>query len=147
MPTAKLECFCLDLFATAGCRITGMVGNQRIGPFVDGIEIVDLKPEGLENAIECYARLVLNRGLLPPISEFASRLAFGLFEIPTATTGGVTVSGAIQVSASTTVPSNPAIEDDQLKVFVNLDTVELDIVVSPGGGGGGVVEGAEAEEP
>jgi hypothetical protein len=132
LPTARLECFCLDLFATAGCKIiTDAVGNQRIGPFVDGIEIVDLKPEGLENAIECYARLVLNRGLLPPISEFASKLAFGLFEIPTTTTDGVEVSGAIEVSASTTVPNNPAIEEDQLKAFVNLDKVKIDIVVSP----------------
>jgi hypothetical protein len=147
LPTSRLECFCLDLFATAGCRITGPVGNQRIGPFVDGIEIVDLRPEGLENAIECYARLVLNRGLLPPISEFASKLAFGLFEIPTTTTPDVTVSGEIQVSASTTVPNNPAIEQDQLKTFINLDKVELDILVSPsggssggsGGGGGGTV--------
>jgi hypothetical protein len=136
LPTTRLECFCLDLFATAGCKITGPMGNQRIEPFVDAIEIVDLKPEGLENAIECYARLVLNRGLLPPITEFASKLAFGLFDIPTITEGGVEISGAIQVSASTTVPNNPAIEEDQLKTFVNLDTVDLDIVISSGGLGG-----------
>lgn len=137
LPTSRLECFCLDLFATVGCRITGTIGNQRIGSFVDGIEIVDLRPEGLENAIECYARLVLNRGLLPPIFEFASKLAFDLFEIPTTSTPDVTVSGEIQASASTTVPNNPAIEDDQLKTFINLDKVKLDILVSPGGGGGG----------
>jgi hypothetical protein len=135
----------LGSVCTAGCRITGPVGNQRIGPFVDGIEIVDLKPEGLENAIECYARLVLNRGLLPPISEFASQMAFGLFVIPTTTTPDVTVSGNIQVSASTTVPNNPAREEDQLKVFVNLDKVDLNILVSPRGrggvGGGGGVGG------
>ncbi len=142
LPTSRLECFCLDLFATAGCRITGATGNQRIEAFVDGIEIVDLKPEGLENAIECYAKLVLNRGLFPPITEFASKLAFGLFEIPTTTTPDVTVSGKVQISASTTVLNNPAIEENQLKMFVNLDKVELDILVSPsggssGGGGGG----------
>ncbi len=141
LPTSRLECFCLDLFATAGCRITGPIGNQRIEPFVDGIELVDLKPEGLENAIECYARLVLNLGLLPPISEFASKLAFGLFEIPTTTTPDVTVSGKVQVSASTSVLNNPAIEEDQLKTFVNLDKVELDILVSPTGGGSGGGDG------
>jgi hypothetical protein len=32
LPTTKLECFCLDLFATAGCRITGVPGSQRIAP-------------------------------------------------------------------------------------------------------------------
>ena len=139
LPTTRLECFCLDLFATAGCKITGVVGNQRIEPRVDGIEIVDLKPEGLENAIECYARLVLNHGIFPPIAEFASNLAFGLFDIPSSSgsSDDVQISGDIQVSASTTVPNNPAIEDDQLKTFINLDKVDLDIVVSPSGGGGG----------
>ncbi|MEM2140042.1 hypothetical protein [Nitrososphaera sp.] len=136
LPTTKLECFCLDLFATAGCKITGVPGSQRIDPRVDSIEIVDLKPEGLENSIECYARLVLNHGILPPVMDYASRLAFGLFNFATSTPD-VQVSGGIQVSASTTVPNNPAIEDDQLKVFVKLDKVDLKIQVSPSGSGGG----------
>ncbi|WP_148699569.1 hypothetical protein [Candidatus Nitrososphaera evergladensis] len=138
LPATRLECFCLDLFATAGCKITGLVGNQRIEPRVDGIEIVDLKPEGMENAIECYARLVLNHGIFPPVAEFISKLAFGLFELPSPNPGDdVQVSGDIQVSASTAVPNNPAIEDDQLKTFINLDKVDLDIVISPSGSGGG----------
>ena len=131
-----LECFCLDLFATAGCNITGSVGNQIIEPRVDGIEIVDLKPEGLENAIECYARMVLNHGIFPPVSKYISKLAFDLIDIPEIE-GEVEVSGNIQVSASTTVPNNPAIEEDQLKAFINLDQINLDIVFSPGSSSGG----------
>ncbi|MEO9296011.1 MAG: hypothetical protein ABI347_10495 [Nitrososphaera sp.] len=130
LPPSKIECFCLDLFATAGCRITGVKGSQVIRPRVDGIEIVDLKPEGLENAIECYALLALNQGILPPIMQSASTLAFGVFNLPDS-------MGKIQVSASTAVPNNPAIENDQLKAFVNLDKVELNIVIQPGGGGSG----------
>ena len=38
LPSAQLNCFCLDLFATAGAKITGQVGNQTILPYVDGIE-------------------------------------------------------------------------------------------------------------
>lgn len=130
LPPSKIECFCLDLFATAGCRITGVPGSQLIRPKVDGIEIVDLKPEGLENAIECYALLAINQGILPPLTQSISALAFGVIDLPDS-------MGKIQVSASTAVPNNPAIEDDQLKAFVNLDKVELNIVVQPGGGGGG----------
>lgn len=142
LPTTHLECFCLDLFATAGGKISGSIGNQLIELNVDGIEIVDLTPKGLENAIECYARLVLNHGIFPPVAIYISRLGFGLIDLPKIE-GDVQVSGDIQVSASTTVPNNPAIEDNQLKTFINLDKITLDIVVSPGasGGGGGSGDG------
>jgi hypothetical protein len=124
IPTSKLECFCIDLYATAGAKITGSAGNQTIIPTVDGIEIVDLKPEGLENSIECYALLALNQGIIPPLSSSISNLAFGLIDLPDN-------MGSLRVSGSTTVPNNPAIEQDQLKVFINLDQIELDIHIDP----------------
>ncbi|NOJ30067.1 MAG: hypothetical protein DA328_07865 [Nitrososphaeraceae archaeon] len=135
LPATGLECFCLDLFAIAGGKISGPVGNQIIELKTDNIEIVDLKPEGLENAIECYAKLVLNHGIFPPVARYISKLAFGLIELPKIE-GDNQVSGDIQVSASTTVPNNPAIEDDQLKTFINLDKITLNIVISPSSSGG-----------
>lgn len=135
VPTSKLECFCLDLFATAGAKITGPVGNQTILPSVDGIEIVDLKPEGLENSIECYALLALNQGIIPPLASSISNLAFNFIDLPDD-------MGKLKVSGSTVVPNNPAIEQDQLKAFINLDEVDLNIGIEPidcslptGGGG------------
>ena len=50
--SSKLECFCLDLYAIGGCKISGLAESQKIGLKVDDIEIVDLEPLGLENAIE-----------------------------------------------------------------------------------------------
>jgi len=139
IPATEIECFCLDLYATAECKIDGLVPNQRIKPKVDGIKIIDLKPEGLEHAITCYSKLVLNYGIFPPVSEFISNLAFKLFTIPPITTEDLQISGDIQISGSTMVPNNPAIEENQLKVFVNLDKVDINIVVFdihlPGGGG------------
>lgn len=133
LPASKLDCFCLDLFATGGAGITGPVGNQKIQLTVDDIEIVDLKPESLENSIECYALLALNQGIIPPLAESISNIAFGVINLP----GSL---GKIRISAST-VPNNPAIEDDQLKAFINLDKFELNITVPPtvceGGNGGG----------
>jgi hypothetical protein len=137
LPTQELDCFCLDLFATGGAKITGSVGNQQIQPFVDGIDIVDLKPDALENIINCYALLALNQGILPNVGRAASNLAFVPFNIP----GNL---GSILMSVSTTVANNPAIEDNQLKMFVNLDNIVLNISIPPticksssGGGGGG----------
>ena len=131
MPTPKLECFCLDLFATGSCRIFGTVPYQTIVPKVEGIEIVDIKPEGIENSIECYAFLVLNQGILPQIGKTISEMAFGIIKIPDSL-------GTIQIAAATAVPNNPAIEENQLKSFINIHDIVLDITTSgPSGGGGG----------
>lgn len=130
LPTQELDCFCLDLYATAGCSITGTTGDQTIRPTVDGIFIGGLQPAGLEESIVCYATIALNDGILPQIGNAASQLAFGLFTLPQG-------MGDIQVSASTTVPNNPAIQDDQLEAFIDLDKIDLNITVGGSGGGGG----------
>jgi hypothetical protein len=136
--TDRLECFCLDLFAVAGAEIVGPAGSQTILPNVDGIEIVDLKPQGLENSLECYALLALNQGIIPPLATSISNLAFGVIDLPED-------MGKLRVSGSTAVPNNPAIEQNQLKAFINLDQIELDIGIDPidcnlpSGGGGPVI--------
>lgn len=129
-----LSCFSLNLYAIAGCIITGVPGNQVIRPVVDDIEIEELKPEGMAECIECYALHALNRGILPMVGTAASKVAFDMIDLPDST-------GHIQVSASTAVPDNPAIEDDQLKLFVDIDHIDLALSFSglgggtPGGGG------------
>jgi hypothetical protein len=129
LPTSELECFCLDLFATGGCKIIGSPGNQKILPSVDGIDIAELAPLGLEKSIECYALVALNDGILPTFADSISKLAFGLITLPT----GI---GDLQISASTTVPNNPAIEENQIKTFINLDQIDINITTDGGGGGG-----------
>lgn len=137
IPTQELDCFCLDLFATAGCSITGPVGSQTIRPTVDGINIAGLQPTGLEESIVCYAKVALNEGILPKLGQTASQLAFGLFTLPASQSAGdLEVSGDLQVSASTSVPNNPAIQDDQLEVFIDIDRIDLDVTLNAGGGGG-----------
>jgi len=78
LPSRELDCFCLDLFATGGAKTTGPVGNQLILPFVDGIDLVDIKPDAIENMIECYALLALNQGILPSIGQMISKFAFSI---------------------------------------------------------------------
>ncbi len=143
LPSQQLDCFCLDLYATGGSKTTGSVGNQQIQPFVDGIDIVDIEPDPIENMIECYALLALNQGILPSIGQLISKFAFNNPLPPEL--------GTLIFSASTTVPNNPAIEDNQLKAFINLDNIVLNLNIPPticqssgggsggGGGGGGTV--------
>lgn len=135
LPTSRLNCFCIDLFATGCVKVAGPSGYQKMLLGVDGIEIVDLRPEGLENSIECYALLALNQGILPIVGDAISNVAFDFIDLPDSL-------GQLRVSASTAVPNNPAIEDDQLKAFINLDNIDLNITVAPtvcglGGSGGG----------
>jgi hypothetical protein len=78
----EIDCFCLNLFATGGCGITGIPGKQTISMNVSGIEIPELKPDSMETAIECYALLALNRGILPKIGDAISSLVFNSIQLP-----------------------------------------------------------------
>jgi hypothetical protein len=114
VPTHKLECFCIDLFAVAHFEIVGDPKvAQGLVTRLDGVEIVDIQPNELEANLECYIKLLIKVVILP-------RLAFALdtlvLEIPNL--------AAIAVSATPTsaaVPNNPAIEKDQLKVFISIN--------------------------
>jgi hypothetical protein len=117
IPTPKkMECFCLDLFAVGHIEVTGPIGNQKLSGKVDGIEIVDVKPEGLENSIECYLNLLIQLVILPKTSIALENVVFGILDLAT-----ITLSPS---PTSTSIPHNPAIEDDRLKVFI-------DMVVTP----------------
>lgn len=105
----RLVCFCLDLFVVGHAEITGPVGDQWLLGKVDGLEIVDIQPEGLENSLECYLNLLVQLVILPRVSVALSTMVFDILDLAT-----------ITLSASTTVPNNPAIEDDQIKVFIDL---------------------------
>lgn len=109
LPTKELRCFCLDLFVVGHIEVTGPVGNEELLGKVDGLEIVDIKPDGLENSLECYLNLLLQLVILPRVSFAIPKMIFNILNLAT-----------ITLSASTTVPNNPAIEDDQLKVFIDL---------------------------
>jgi hypothetical protein len=125
----EIDCFCLDLFATGGCGVAGLPGQQSVAMNVAGIEIPELKPEGMEEAIECYALLALNRGILPKVGDAIAAVAFHAINLPQG-------MGSLLLSASTSVPHNPAVEDNQFKAFVDLDSIALNLPFSPSGGGG-----------
>ncbi len=122
-----ITCFCLGLFATGSLSIVGQPGNQSISMNVSGIEIPELKPDGLEEAIECYALLVMNRGILPKAAEAISAVAFHAISLPEGL-------GSLTLSGSTAVPHNPAVEENQFKAFINLDSVTLNLPPPSSGG-------------
>lgn len=120
LPFEKLNCFCLSAYVTGGIAIKYYYGKPYLEPFMEGFEIVDIKPEGLENSIECYVGLLMRLSVLPGLRFLLEHAAFNLtsgaedlFPNPT----------NIQISpqpVSGSLPNNPAIEQDLLKAFLKV---------------------------
>lgn len=133
-PAKKMECFCIELFGTVAASIEGQAGTQEVVIEVENLELVDIQPEGLENIIECFMQALLDHGIIAQIGDIISELAFKLHELPPLpdTPGSL---DSIQLSASTAVANNPAIKENQLKIFTNLERLELNIPPIRMGGG------------
>jgi hypothetical protein len=131
LPAAKLNCFCLDAYAVGDVRISGPANDERIFPNVDGLDIVEISPDAIEDSFLCYVELMLKLGLLAD--------GFSIPNLATTVMGiGVT---AAPTPTGPSLPFNPALEDDQLKLFVNVNVTPPPPTVQPcvpsGGGGGG----------
>ncbi len=106
IPFRKLTCFCLEVYAVLHIELI----NDELQMKLDGIEIVDIKPEGLENMLECYVEAIVRLSLLPKLRIKLEKLVYDIKDY-------VTIEPT-PISAS--VPFNPSIADDQVSVFVNL---------------------------
>lgn len=109
----RMNCFCLEVFAVAHVEREFIHGTERLVAKVDGIEIVDIEPKGLEANMECYVRtavsLYLRQKLAIPLETlFLDLPLFGLGTI------------SLSPTPNPPVPHNPAVEDDQLKAFVTM---------------------------
>lgn len=128
LPTEKLRCFCLELFAVAHFE-WGTIGNlpqQWLKVRLDGLEIVDLQPTPMEDTIECYVKTVLRLGILPRLSLKIEKLVLDITKLMQEQ--GIEVGQQISLQPApvpAAVPNNPAIEEDQLKVFINLIVEEI----------------------
>ena len=109
LPFKSIECFCLKIFATAHAELIGSRNDKQLGIRLDGLEIVDIEPQGLENSLECYIGSIIRLSLLPKLRFPLSTM---LLEIP----------GLFNIAISPApVSNNPAIEEDQIKVFANME--------------------------
>jgi hypothetical protein len=103
----QTNCFCLDVFVIGHFEFAdGFVLGK-----VDDIDIVDIKPDKLEDNLNCYiktaANIILREKLAVPLDKFH----FGIFDLATVT---------LIPTPNPPVPDNPAIEQDELKVFITI---------------------------
>lgn len=112
----KLNCFCLEVYVVGHFERAFIASKESLLGKVDGIEIVDIEPDGLEENIECYIKtavsLVLRQKLAIPLATFFfSFPLFGMGEV------------VLEPTPNPPVPNNPAIEDDQIKVFISMTVI------------------------
>jgi len=109
----ELDCFCLDVFVVGHFERALIAAQESLLGKVDGVEIVDIEPDGLESNLECYIRtavsLVLRQKLAIPLATFF--FSFPLFGMGTV---------VLTPTPNPPVANNPAIEDDQLKAFITM---------------------------
>ncbi|MBX9699832.1 MAG: hypothetical protein K2X74_10355 [Acetobacteraceae bacterium] len=112
LPPGKPICFCLELFAVLHIERLLRPEGTFLVPRLDGLEIVDIQPQGMEDAIECAVATTLRLGVLPRLRFALDTFAFDL--------GGFLSISVSATPISAAVPFNPSIEDDQMKVFVEV---------------------------
>lgn len=102
----NMSCFCLSLYA----KVVVVRENGFLKLKLVGIELEDIAPLGLENAIECYLRQMLDYVVFPKMKLAINDLIFNA--------GSYFTLGLAPVSAA--IPFNPNISNDSLSVFINL---------------------------
>lgn len=106
IPASDLACFCLELFAVLHAERRGSV----LALVLDGLELVDIEPEGLENGLECYVATFLRVGMLPRLRIALDTIALELGEWLT----------LVPTPLGPDVPHNPSVAHDELSVFLDL---------------------------
>ncbi|MEW6180403.1 MAG: hypothetical protein AB1522_10790 [Chloroflexota bacterium] len=123
LPTRELICFCLELYAVGYFEWGTVPGSAQIWlkTRLEGLEVVDIQPNEMESAIECYLITVLKLGILPrliiPLEKMVLDITKEFREV------GLTLGRDVLLQPSAVpadVPNNPAVEDDQIKAFLKL---------------------------
>jgi hypothetical protein len=123
VPSANVICSCLDVFGVGHFEWGAVAGfpGQFLKTRLDNLEIVDLvtnPPSNLEDMLECYLRTVLRLGVLPRLIVPMQSLVLNITKL--LQDNDTSIGQHVTLVPATDVPDNPAVEDDQLKVFFNL---------------------------
>lgn len=110
VPSRALKCFCMEVFAVGHMEIAMVNGRHLIKPKLDSLEIVDLRPQEMEDMIECYVESVIRLGLLPRIQIALEKIVLDQLKLVTVT-----------LKPASGVTPNPSIEKDELRVYIDME--------------------------
>ena len=139
LPALNLLCSCFDVVAVGSFHFEGLAPDQHLVTKLEGLELVDLAPANLEESLECYAKLLVRLAVLP-------RVRLSVKDVNEAIDDAIGELLKIQLAPSPlspALPHNPAVEDNQVKLFIDLTATS----VQPGGGGGGGGGGGTSPPP
>lgn len=110
------HCFCLDVYAIGHISRQVVAGRDALVAKVDDMDIVDIKPDALEDNLICYLKTTVNVVLREKLTIALETLMFSfpLFGLATV---------HLAPTPNPPIPNNPAIEDDELKVFITMTVV------------------------
>lgn len=130
---ADLHCFCLDLTVVGATSADGpgasgsWVRLSNTPEFVLedlylGTGEADLDfPDGMEASITCYVRSFVEFSLLPTLDDVLAKVPASLPAESLLSMQLDETRATVSLPTGGGISNNPAIEDDQLKVFANLD--------------------------
>jgi hypothetical protein len=112
----KLNCFCLEAFLVGHLELLIVNGQQMLLGLVDGLEITGIGPETLEANLSCYLQTTISVLLR---EKFTIPLAKVFLDLSNDIQNSL-VNVTFVVPPNPPIPNDPAVEDDQLKVFLDL---------------------------
>jgi len=112
----RTHCFCFDVFAVGSVSRQVAAGRDVLLGRLEALDIVDIRPDSLEANLVCYVKTAVNVVLREKlaIAWKALLLSFPLLDLATVT---------LAPTGNPPRPFNPAVEDDQVKVFVTMTVV------------------------
>jgi len=112
----RLQCFCLDAFLIGHVQLVTSGSQTLLTGIVDTVDIVELQPEGLKENLDCYLlttlSVLLREKLTIPLDTLFIDLSKDL--------ENSLVNVTFVLPPNPPIPNNPAIEDDQIKAFLDL---------------------------
>lgn len=113
MLPGSMQCFCLDFFAVGHVERDFILARECLLGKIDAMDIVDIEPKALEDNIVCFIKSTVNVVLREKLTIALETLmlSFPLFHLITVT---------LTPTPDPPIPHNPAVEDDQVKVFITI---------------------------
>jgi hypothetical protein len=118
---AHLDCFSLTFYAIGQVGITGNTSSQVLSAKVDDVEMTGINPQGLQDSINCIVMDLINHQILPNLTFAIQTVVLNLSNLLNTTSPSATVSiYAIPQLAGSAIPNNPALQTDQIQIFVEV---------------------------
>jgi hypothetical protein len=127
LTSQEFICVCLEVYAVFHFDL-GTIGGGDVTylkPRLDGLELVQIE-EPLESLVECYVRTVLRLGVFPQLSAQLGKLVLDITRM--LEENDITIDQQVSLrptAVSPAVPNNPAIEENELRVFIDLVVEEV----------------------